>query len=74
MNKNYSSHELDYINRWQLAVEVKSTDKIKYEDTASLKIFVEEYPETIIGLIFYSGSELRYLERKILAVPISNIL
>lgn len=75
--RTVSGKEVDFViehGNKVLAVEVKSTDKIKYEDAASLKIFVEEYPEAIIGLIFYSGSELRYLDRKILAVPISNIL
>lgn len=75
--RTVSGKEVDFViehGNKVLAVEVKSTDKIKYKDAASLKIFIEEYPEAIIGLIFYSGSELRYLDRKILAVPISNIL
>jgi hypothetical protein len=49
-------------------------DKVKYDDLKNIRIFIEEYPETIAGLIIYTGSELKYMDKKIIAVPISNIL
>jgi len=47
---------------------------VKYQDAENLKIFLEEYPDTSIGLVIYNWSELKYLDKKIIAVPISNIL
>lgn len=72
-----SGQEIDFViehGNKVLAVEVKLTNKIRYEDAKNLKIFMEEYPETVIGLIIYNGSELRYLDNNILAIPVSNIL
>ncbi|MCL5073839.1 MAG: DUF4143 domain-containing protein, partial [Actinobacteria bacterium] len=57
-----------------IAVEVKMADKVKYDDLKNIRIFMEEYPETIAGLIIYNGTELQYMDKKIIAVPISNIL
>lgn len=49
-------------------------DKVKYDDLKNIRIFLEEYPETIVGLIIYNGIELKCVDKKIIAVPISNIL
>lgn len=75
--RTMSGKEVDFVIEYGnkiLAVEVKSTDKIKYDDAKNLKAFIQEYPETINGLIFYNGSQLRYIDEKIMAVPVSNLL
>jgi len=75
--RTISGQEVDFVIEYGskiLAVEAKLTEKVKYQDAENLKIFLEEYPDTSIGLVIYNGSELKYLDKKIIAVPISNIL
>ncbi len=75
--RTISGHEIDFIMEYGnklIAIEVKMADKVKYDDIKNLKIFMDEYPETVVGLIIYSGNEIKYLDKKIMAVPISNIL
>lgn len=75
--RTISGQEVDFIiehGNKVIAVEVKLADRIKYENMKNLKIFMEEYPETIIGIVIYRGNELKQLDNKIIAVPISNIL
>lgn len=52
-----------------LAVEVKSSPTVRLSDTDSLTLFLKEYPETLGGVLVYSGSEIRRLHEKIVAVP-----
>ena len=75
--RTIGGQEVDFIIEYGnklVAVEVKMADKVKYDDLKNIRIFTEEYPETIAGLIIYTGSELKYMDKKIMAVPISNIL
>lgn len=75
--RTIGGQEVDFIIEYGnklIAMEVKMADKVKYDDLKNIRIFMEEYPETIAGLIIYNGSELKYMDKKIIAVPISNIL
>ena len=52
-----------------VALEVKFSTEAKYSDTDNLRLFMDEYPETVLCLIVYNGSEIKYLHDKIVAVP-----
>lgn len=75
--RTIGGQEVDFIIEYGnklIAMEVKMSDKVKYDDLKNIRIFLQEYPETLAGLIIYNGTELKYLDKKIIAVPISNIL
>jgi uncharacterized protein len=75
--RTMGGQEVDFIIEWGnklVAMEVKLSDKVKYDDLKNIRIFLQDYPGTIAGLIIYNGTELKYLDKKIIAVPISNIL
>jgi hypothetical protein len=52
-----------------IAVEVKFSDKPKYADTESLQLFLDEYPETVAGILVHAGNEIRMMHEKIVAIP-----
>jgi predicted AAA+ superfamily ATPase len=52
-----------------LPIEVKCKSKLTLNDTKNLRIFLETYPEANLGIIVYTGTELKYLLSNILAVP-----
>jgi len=64
--------EVDFVLEWGrklLAVEVKLTNRPKFSDVISLKLFIEEYPETSAGVLIHTGNEVRQLHEKIVAIP-----
>jgi predicted AAA+ superfamily ATPase len=75
--RTIGGQEVDFIIEYGnklIAMEVKMSDKVKYDDLKNIRMFLQEYPETLAGIIIYNGTELKYLDKKIIAVPISNIL
>ncbi|PMQ01788.1 MAG: hypothetical protein CBR30_03715 [Dictyoglomus sp. NZ13-RE01] len=67
-----SGKEVDFIIEWgrkTLAFEVKFTEKPTQKDIKNLLEFIEENPNTIRGILIYSGNSIRYLHSKILAIP-----
>ena len=64
--------EVDFVLEWGrklLAVEVKLSRTPRYSDTGSMRLFLEEYPETSAGVLIHSGNEVRRLHDKIVAIP-----
>jgi predicted AAA+ superfamily ATPase len=64
--------EVDFVLEWGrklVAIEVKLAKIPKYSDTASLRLFLEEYPETSAGVLIHTGSETRLMHKKIIALP-----
>ena len=64
--------EVDFIiehGRKLLAIEVKRAERVGYGDAATLRAFLEEYPETAGGLVLYGGKKIRRLGEKIVALP-----
>ncbi|MDZ7264644.1 MAG: ATP-binding protein [candidate division KSB1 bacterium] len=64
--------KVDFVLEWGrklLAVEVKLTNYTKFSDIQSLKLFLEEYPETSAGVLIYTGNEVKQLHEKIVAIP-----
>lgn len=64
--------EVDFVLEWGrklLAVEVKLTNQLKFSDTISLRLFLDEYPETSAGVLIYTGKEVKQMHKKIVAIP-----
>lgn len=52
-----------------LVVEAKITDNPTVHDIQSLLLFMEEYPETVRGVLVHGGNEIKWLHSKVIAVP-----
>jgi predicted AAA+ superfamily ATPase len=64
--------EVDFILEWGrklLAVEVKLSSKAKFSDVETLRLFLEEYPETSACILVYAGDEVKMMHEKIVAIP-----
>lgn len=67
-----TGEEVDFViesGKKLIALEIKSSQEIKYSDASNLKVFIKEYPETIAGIIVYSGKSIKHLGEKLWAVP-----
>lgn len=64
--------EVDFIleqGKNLLAFEVKLTQTPTFNDIKNLLIFIEEYPQTIRGMLIHGGNSIKWLHSKIVAVP-----
>jgi hypothetical protein len=64
--------EVDFVLEWGrklLAVEVKLSRKAKFSDIETLRLFMDEYPETSACILIYAGDEVRIMDEKIVAIP-----
>lgn len=64
--------EVDFVleqGRKLLAVEVKFSSEARYRDAEGLHLFMNEYPEAVAGVLIFAGSEIKYLHKKIVALP-----
>lgn len=67
--------EVDFVVEWGrklLAIEAKATDQPQFSHAQSLRVFLQEYPETSAGIIIHTGNQTEQLDEHIFAVPISN--
>lgn len=67
-----TGREVDFIlehGRKLLALEVKMTANPSVRDIQGLLAFMEEHPETMRGVLVYSGNSIRRLHSKVIAVP-----
>lgn len=67
-----AGQEVDFVieqGRRLVAVEVKRSSQPRYSDAESLRLFVREYPHTQCGVLVHTGSQIRRLDEKIIAVP-----
>jgi predicted AAA+ superfamily ATPase len=70
-------HEVDFIlehGRRLIAVEVKATAHPSHRDADPLRLFMKEHPETSAGLILHSGSSIHFLDKKIIALPWTELI
>ena len=64
--------EVDFVLEWGrklLAVEVKLSSTIKFSDIETLRLFMDEYPETAACILIYAGDEVKIMDEKIAAIP-----
>ena len=70
--KTTSGKEVDFIlehGREILAFEVKMTDNPLFSDAKNIIEFIENFPKTVRGIIVHSGSNIKRLHSKVIAVP-----
>ncbi len=70
--RTVSGKEVDFIieyGRKLLAIEVKMTKKPVTKDIKNLLSFMDEYPETVLGILLYTGQEIKWLHSKVVAIP-----
>lgn len=64
--------EVDFVlehGKKLLALEVKMTSNPTVRDIRHLLLFMDEHPETVRGVLVHSGSAIRWLHSKVLALP-----
>jgi len=64
--------EVDFVlehGKKLLALEVKMTDNPSVRDIRNLLLFMDEHPEAVMGVLVHSGSEIKWLHSKVIAVP-----
>ena len=70
--RTVSQKEVDFIIEYGnkvLPVEVKARENPKLKDVKNLLYFLDNHPETVMGLVVHKGSEVKRLTSKILSVP-----
>ena len=70
--RTVTGKKVDFVIEWRkkiVAVELKLTTEPRYEDCANLRMFLEEYPDTVFCLLIHNGSAIKMLHEKILAIP-----
>jgi predicted AAA+ superfamily ATPase len=64
--------EVDFVvehGKKLLAIEAKLTRNPVFNDIKNLLTFIDEYPQTSIGLLLHAGSSIKWMHSKILAAP-----
>lgn len=64
--------EIDFVveqGRHALAIEVKMTTRVGFEDAQGLAAFMSEHEQAVGGLLIYLGTEIKRLGERIVAVP-----
>ncbi len=67
-----TGHEVDFViehGRRLLAFEVKMTSRPTVHDIKQLLQFMDEYPETVRGVLVHNGNKVQQLHAKVIAVP-----
>ena len=70
--RTVTGKKVDFVIEWRkkiVAVELNLTTEPRYEDCSNLRLFLEEYPDTVFCLLIHNGSTIRMLHEKILAIP-----
>jgi uncharacterized protein len=68
--------EVDFVvehGRRTMAIEVKTTANPGYRDILGLQAFLVEHPQAAAGLLLHSGTAIKRLDEKIMAVPWSML-
>ena len=74
--RTVTGKKVDFVIEWSgkiVAMELRFTTEPRYEDCANLRLFLEEYPDTVFCLLVHKGSTVRMLHEKILAIPWSAL-
>jgi predicted AAA+ superfamily ATPase len=70
--RTVSGREIDFVierGRRLLAIEVKYTSNPTAYDIKNLLEFMNDYPETIRGVLVHSGDGIKWLHSKVIAIP-----
>lgn len=64
--------EVDFVvehGRKLLAFEIKFTKDPSFNDIKNLLVFIEDYPQTVKGVLIHAGDKVKWLHSKVIAVP-----
>jgi len=64
--------EVDFVleqGKKVLIFEIKLTKNPTYNDIKNLLSFIEDYPETVRGILIHAGESIRWLHSKVIAIP-----
>jgi predicted AAA+ superfamily ATPase len=64
--------EVDFIvehGKKLIAFEVKLTKNPAFNDAKNLLTFIQDYPQTLRGVLVHAGGSIKRLHEKIVAVP-----
>ncbi len=67
-----NGREVDFVleyGRKVLAIEVKLSNKAKYEDIQNLLHFIDETPNALGGILIYNGNKIQKLTANVFAIP-----
>jgi hypothetical protein len=67
-----TGREVDFVvehGRRLLAIEVKMTENPTVRDINNLLIFLQEYPETALGILLNNGDAVKWLHSRVVTVP-----
>lgn len=70
--RTQAGDEVDFVvehGRRILALEVKQTQQPRYTDAGGLRTFLQAHPDAVGGVLLHSGTAVRRLDEKIIAVP-----
>jgi predicted AAA+ superfamily ATPase len=70
--RTVSGREVDFIIEYGkklLALEVKLSSNVLTRDIKNILSFIDDYTETTLGIILYTGNEIKWLHSKVVAIP-----
>jgi predicted AAA+ superfamily ATPase len=57
-----------------VAFEIKMSETVKFADADGLRFFLKEHPKAVGGVVIYRGQEIRQLDERVVALPLSIVL
>lgn len=60
--------------RRMVACEIKRGDTVTFSDAEGIRAFLSEHPKNAVGIVIYRGKEIKHLDERIVALPLSLIL
>jgi hypothetical protein len=57
-----------------VACEIKMSETAGFGDAENLRAFLAEHPKAVVGALIYRGQEVKRLDEKIVALPLSAVL
>jgi hypothetical protein len=67
-----TGREVDFVleqGRRCLAFEVKLTTTPRYGDVGGLRLFLDQHPQAVGGVLIHNGQEIKRLDERIIALP-----
>ena len=57
-----------------VAFEVKMSDTVNFADADDLRLFLKEHSKAVSGAVIHRGREIRRLDERVVALPLSIVL
>lgn len=69
--------ELDVVleqGRRLLAFEIKYSETARFSDAESLRVFLNDHPQAVAGVVIYRGQQIQQLDERIFALPLGLLV